>query len=208
MQEHADQSQDSCSHCHEIGLRREDPGSCSSAPLASRSRDMSFNTGGPITCQGMQEDEACSSPTFAAACRSSFSAFVTDLAPSSCPASTSGGSGFSFGGACELPGGGFPLPVSSMPSFSFFCAQDCSEPEPPPPLAEKAPCDATVAASSLRTARGTTSRGVVGVNGRRNHTIGAGEREHLDVAVSESVIRWASCTNFSTTHSLRASLVC
>ncbi|CAD6341111.1 unnamed protein product [Miscanthus lutarioriparius] len=208
MQEHADQSQDSCSHCHEIGLWREDPGSCSfSMPLASRSRDVSFNTGGAITCQGMPEDEACS-PTFAAACRSSFSAFVTDPAPSSCPASTSGGSGFSFGGACEPPGGGFPLPVSSMPSFSFFCAQDCSEPEPSL-SAEKAPCDTTVAASSLRTAKGATSRGVVGVNGRRNHTIGgAGGREHLDVAVSESVIRWASCTNFSTTHSLRASLVC
>ncbi|TVU12926.1 hypothetical protein EJB05_46593, partial [Eragrostis curvula] len=43
---------------------------------------------------------------------------------------------------------------------------------------------------------------------RRNHTIGAGEREHLDVAVAESVIRWASCTNLSTTHSLRASLDC
>jgi calcium-dependent protein kinase len=61
---------------------------------------------------------------------------------------------------------------------------------------------------ATRTARGSTSRVGAGINSRRNHTIGAGEREHLDVAVAESVIRWASCTNLSTTHSLRASLVC
>lgn len=213
MQEHAEQSQDSCSHCHEIGLRREDLGSCSfSTPLASRSRDVSFNTGGPVSCQGMAgEDEACS-PTFA--CRSSFSAFVADMAPS---CSTSG---FSFGEACEPSGGAFlPPPVASMPSFSFFCAQECDEPEPSGSSGQNAPAEATVAAapfSSLRTveatttrtARGSTSRGGVGINSRRNHTIGAGEREHLDVAVAESVIRWASCTNLSTTHSLRASLVC
>jgi calcium-dependent protein kinase len=53
-----------------------------------------------------------------------------------------------------------------------------------------------------------SSRGAIG-GGRRNHTIGASEREHhLDTAVTESVIRWASCTHLSTTLSLRASLVC
>lgn len=85
-------------------------------------------------------------------------------------------------------------------------------------MGEKAHCDATVVAlvssSAPRTAevlraavRANPSR-AIGMNSRRNHTIGAGEREHLDVAVAESVIRWASCTNLSTTHSLRASLVC
>jgi len=40
---------------------------------------------------------------------------------------------------------------------------------------------------------------IVGINGRRrNHTIDAGGWENLDVAVSECVIRWASCTTFST----------
>ncbi|KAJ1257736.1 hypothetical protein BS78_10G019400 [Paspalum vaginatum] len=218
MQEHAEQSQDSCSHCHEFGLRREDPGSCSfSTPLASRSRDVSFSTGGgPFACQGMSEDEACS-PTFA--CRSSFSAFVADAAPS-----CSSASGFSFGGACGEPMA-FPSPVASMPSFAFFCSQECGEPERC--LGESAapsaattvvvgaaaaggPCAllrAVDATARTAVARGSTARGS-GMNSRRNHTIGAGEREHLDVAVAESVIRWASCTNLSTTHSLRASLVC
>ncbi|CAN6179629.1 unnamed protein product [Urochloa humidicola] len=207
MQEHAEQSQDSCSHCHGIGLRREDLGSWSfSTPLATQSRDVSFNTGGPITCQGMSDDEACS-PTFT--CRSSFSAFIADAAPS---CSTSG---FSFGEASSLA---FQTPpMASMPSFSFFCAQECSEPEPSSP-GGNASGEATVAAApfssartveATRTARGSASRGA-GINSRRqrHHTIGAGEREHLDVAVAESVIRWASCTNLSTTHSLRASLVC
>ncbi|PUZ62414.1 hypothetical protein GQ55_4G355800 [Panicum hallii var. hallii] len=207
MQEHADQTQDSCSHCHGIGLRREDLGSCSfSTPLATRSRDVSFNTGGPIACQGMSDDEACS-PTFA--CRSSFSAFVPDMAPS-CSMS-----GFSFGEASELGGGvAFPTPpVASMPSFSFFCAQECGEPEPSGSqgvsVAAAAPSTSRRMSEVMGTARPVTnqSRGA-GINSRRNHTIGAGEREPLDVAVAESVIRWASCTNLSTTHSLRASLVC
>jgi hypothetical protein len=43
---------------------------------------------------------------------------------------------------------------------------------------------------------------------KRNHTIGLGEMEQLDLVVSESVIRWASCTNFSMAPSLRSSLVC
>lgn len=157
-------------------------------------------------------EEACS-PTFA--CRSSFSAFVAENAPS-CALS-----GFSFGGVCEPCNAVFPSPVASMPSFSFFCGQEPGEPESSPDgdaLGEKAHCDATVVAlvssSAPRTAevlrsavRANPSR-AIGMNSRRNHTIGAGEREHLDVAVAESVIRWASCTNLSTTHSLRASLVC
>ncbi|RLN11329.1 hypothetical protein C2845_PM09G01230 [Panicum miliaceum] len=205
MQEHADQSQDSRSHCHGIGLRREDLGSCSfSTP--TRSRDVSFNTGGPISCQGTSDDEACS-PTFA--CRSSFSAFVADMAPS-CSMS-----GFSFSEASQL--GGVALltpPVASMPSFSFFCAQECGEPEPSASqgvsvAAAAAPSTSRRMSEVMGTARPVTnqSRGT-GINSRRNHTIGAGEREPLDVAVAESVIRWASCTNLSTTHSLRASLVC
>ncbi|KAK3131474.1 hypothetical protein QOZ80_6AG0506870 [Eleusine coracana subsp. coracana] len=197
MQEHADQSQDSCSHCHEIGLRREEhPGSCSfSTPLASRSRDVSFNAGGgPIACQSLSE-EACS-PTFA--CRSSFSAFVA--ADSAAPPCTT--SGFSFEGTTEATGIAFP----SMPSFSFFCAQECSEPEPS--VSGDARGDEKARMSETRVKSASNTSRAVGMNSRRNHTIGAGERHDLDVAVAESVIRWASCTNFSTTHSLRASLVC
>lgn len=206
IQEHPDQSQDSCGHCHEISLRREDPGPCSfSTPLASRSRDVSFNTGGPIACQSLSED-VCS-PTFA--CRSSFSAFVADNDPSCAT------SGFSFGGVCEPSNVVFPSPIASMLSFSFFCAQESSDPEPSA-SGEKVPCDAVVGiasssapgtAEALRVTRANPSR-AIGINSRRNHTIGSGEREHLDVAVAESVIRWASCTHLPTTHSLRASLVC
>ncbi|KAL5225108.1 hypothetical protein ABZP36_011747 [Zizania latifolia] len=210
IQEHGDQSQDSCGHCHEINIRRDDPGSCSfSMSLASCSRDVSFNTGGLVACQSMSED-VCS-PTFA--CRSSFSALVADDAPLCAT------SGFSFGGVCDPSDADVPSLVASMPSFSFFCAQEPSEPEPSlsgDALGQKAPCDAVVAlvsssaprtAEFLRAVRANPSR-TIGINNRRNHTIGAGEREHLDVAVAESVIRWASCTNLSTTHSLRASLVC
>ncbi|KAJ8466045.1 hypothetical protein OPV22_028597 [Ensete ventricosum] len=53
----------------------------------------------------------------------------------------------------------------------------------------------------------TGSRGI-GIHSRRNHTIGLGELEQLDLVVSESVIRWASCTHLSDAPSLRSSLVC
>lgn len=46
------------------------------------------------------------------------------------------------------------------------------------------------------------------VHSKRNRTIGLGECEPLDFMVSESVIRWASCTHLSTAPSLRSSLVC
>ncbi|KAK1603887.1 hypothetical protein QYE76_027560 [Lolium multiflorum] len=217
IQEHADDSRESCGHCHEIGLRREEPGSCSfSTPLASHSRDVSFNTGVPITFQSLSE-EPCS-PTFA--CKSSFSAFAAASAP---PASCAG-SGFSFSDSPEpRKNVVFPLPVMSMPSFSFFCrlGSDETGPSAAPASDDKgAPCDnATTASSSLalkRTAEASlrgvatranpSSRGAIG-SGRRNHTIGSSEREHpLDTMVTESVIRWASCTHLSTTLSLRASL--
>lgn len=47
-----------------------------------------------------------------------------------------------------------------------------------------------------------------GIHSRRNHTIGLGELEQLDLMVTETVIRWASCTNLSSAASLRSSLVC
>ncbi|XP_010255556.1 PREDICTED: calcium-dependent protein kinase 26-like [Nelumbo nucifera] len=52
-----------------------------------------------------------------------------------------------------------------------------------------------------------TSR-VFGIHSKRNHTIGLGELEQLDLMVTESVIRWASCTHLPTAPSLRSSLVC
>ena len=224
IREHADDSRDSCGGCLEIGLGREEPGSCSfSTPMATRSRDVSFSTGGPIACQGLSE-EPCS-PTFS--CRSSFSAFSAARAP----APSCGALLFSFGDSPE------PMkdaaPVVSMPSFSFFCWLGSDEPEPPAASGDdttkekEAHCveDATavgltaasssaltrMAEAALRGATATTRANPSSRSSRRNHTIGAGEREHqhdLDMAVAESVIRWASCTHLSTTLSLRASLVC
>ncbi|KAJ6946363.1 hypothetical protein NC651_001183 [Populus alba x Populus x berolinensis] len=46
------------------------------------------------------------------------------------------------------------------------------------------------------------------IHGRRNHTIGPGELDQLNVMVSESVIRWAACSHIPTAPSLRLSLVC
>lgn len=49
---------------------------------------------------------------------------------------------------------------------------------------------------------------VAGIHSKRNHTIGLGEFTQLNVIVTESVIRWASCTDIPTAPSLRLSLVC
>ncbi|XP_061964365.1 uncharacterized protein LOC133688767 [Populus nigra] len=46
------------------------------------------------------------------------------------------------------------------------------------------------------------------IHGRRNHTIGLGELDQLNIMVTESVIRWASCSHIPTAPSLRLSLVC
>lgn len=51
------------------------------------------------------------------------------------------------------------------------------------------------------------SRGT-NIPSKRNHTIGLGELDQLNLIVTESVIRWASCTHIPTTPSLRLSLVC
>lgn len=49
---------------------------------------------------------------------------------------------------------------------------------------------------------------VAGIHNKRNHTIGLGEFTQINLIVTESVIRWASCTDIPTAPSLRLSLVC
>ena len=61
--------------------------------------------------------------------------------------------------------------------------------------------------AEFRRGLGVTSR-VIGMHSRRNHTIGLGELDQLDLIVSESIIRWASCTHLPSAASLRSSLVC
>ncbi|OAY64235.1 Calcium-dependent protein kinase 14 [Ananas comosus] len=211
IKEHADQSQVSCGQCNgSISLRQGDLGSCSfSTPLMSHSRDVSFSTGFPIPCQS-QEDH--SSPTFT--CRSSFSAFVVDSTPS-CPTI-----GFSFGNICEHDGVLLSSQIPSMSNFSFLSPQS-SEQENLLTFATEAfntgDRDACFAKLFTRASenRGAemkrlttnTSRAIC-IHSRRNHTIGLGELEQLNLMVSESVIRWASCTHLSSAPSLRSSLVC
>ena len=43
---------------------------------------------------------------------------------------------------------------------------------------------------------------------KENRTIGLGELEQLDLKVSESIIRWDSCTRLSSATSFQSPLVC
>ncbi|KAL0920559.1 hypothetical protein M5K25_009702 [Dendrobium thyrsiflorum] len=120
------------------------------------------------------------------------------------------GTSFSPSQADNTTGFTFPL----LPSFSFF--------SPPPNPQEN------ILNLSSNNAKGNTiqrdssfgmlfdkeAKGLaatprpVGLRSKRNHTIGLGEHEQLDLMVSESVIRWASCTHLPSAASLRSSLVC
>ncbi|GFZ06983.1 phosphoenolpyruvate carboxylase-related kinase 1 [Actinidia rufa] len=60
----------------------------------------------------------------------------------------------------------------------------------------------------LRRGGGTSGNKFSGFHSKRNHTIGLGELDQLDFIVTESVIRWASCTHVPSASSLRSSLVC
>jgi hypothetical protein len=60
--------------------------------------------------------------------------------------------------------------------------------------------------AEVKRSRGTFGSRMFCIHSKRNHTIGLGEREQLDLMVTESVIRWSSCTHLPT--SLRSSLVC
>lgn len=53
---------------------------------------------------------------------------------------------------------------------------------------------------------GTNCNRTLGFHSKRNRTIGLGECEQLDLVVTESVIRWLSCTQLPT--SPNSSLVC
>ncbi|CAL9008615.1 unnamed protein product [Prunus brigantina] len=205
------------SQCVSVGC---DNGSSFSTSFMSRSRDISFGTGSPSICDAQ-------SPAFT--CRSSFSSF---MAESFTPCIAS--SGFSFCGNGDSNGLEFSSPVPSMPSFAFFspgslveessCALEFS--------ASISRVDAihgeTIAGKLLllpnslsfglearemvnkpveaKRTGGTIGSRTSAIHSKRNRTIGLGEREQLDFMVTESIIRWSSCTHLPT--SLRSSLVC
>lgn len=55
---------------------------------------------------------------------------------------------------------------------------------------------------------GTGGSKVAGIHSKRNNTIELGELNQLDLIVTESIIRWASCTDIPSAPSLGLSLVC
>ncbi|MED6219949.1 hypothetical protein PIB30_040494 [Stylosanthes scabra] len=192
-----------------------------SASFMSRSQDISFGASSP-TCDAQ-------SPTFT--CRSSFSSFLVEPVT---PCLVSGG--FSFQSTKDSNDGlEFSSPVQSMLSFSFIspgsveqksCKLVCST--------NTAAIDSLTGESSLeklllvpdspaciigvdvkessrktvenKRAGGVNGQRVLGIHNKRNRTIGLGDCEQLDLVVTESIIRWSSCTQLPT--SLRSSLVC
>ncbi|XP_008809781.2 calcium-dependent protein kinase 26-like [Phoenix dactylifera] len=221
IKDHAQEPNVSCGNCNETNSGQGDMRNCSfCTALVPATRDISFSSPSPIPCR-TQADH--SSPAFS--CRSSFSPFMVDATPCSPPV------GWSFRSSFESSSLEFSTPIPSMPSFSFFSPLNEQEnllgftadrsnvntiqrdssfgkffmsPDPTAcfshDVRESEP-------KGVRKVITTWSR-ATGIHHRRNHTIGLGEHEQLDLMVSESIIRWASCTQLSSTPSLRSSLVC
>lgn len=199
-----------------------DLGGGSSSLLMARNQDISFGTASPIISD-------IESPSLK--CRSSFSSLLVE--PSTpCP-----GSGlFSFCRSSNSNALEFSQPVSSMPSFAFFnpdlateqgiCALDRSNNISNMNVIHGEAClDKLLLLPESSLSCGREAReleqkpaevkrpgGVIGprmgMHSKRNRTIGLGEHEQLDVMVTESVIRWASCAHLPTAPSLWSSLVC
>lgn len=198
--------------------------SCSfSTPSVSRNQDYSFSDD-PDGLPAIECSEVNNSPVFT--CRSSFSSFLIEQSP----CSLLGGCSFDSYSKSNAPE--FSSPFPSMPSFTFFspsAALDQSyesdikakaslmdedsglgkllfSPDPSQPVKNK------LSEMEHRTEfrRGAAANGSKNssVTSKRNHTIGLGELDQLDLMASESVIRWASCTHLPSAASLRSSLVC
>ncbi|KAE8665511.1 Calcium-dependent protein kinase 26 [Hibiscus syriacus] len=186
----------------------------------SRDQDISFGVGSPIIYD-------VQSPTLT--CRTLFSSSFVE--PST-PCFASGGFSFRSSNSDTLE---FHSAIPSMPSFAFFspssrveqerCKSDLSAniiqmerldggldkllmlPDSSlccgPEASEK-----EIKAAEFGRTGGTSGSRLSAFHSKRNRTIGHGEKEQLDFMVSESVIRWASCTNLPTATSLKSSLVC
>ncbi|XP_015901876.3 calcium-dependent protein kinase 26 [Ziziphus jujuba] len=192
-----------------------------STPFISRTQDYSFSSR-PST---MDDGQLWQLPVLT--CKSSLLSFQVD---DDTPCSAFGG--FSFSSCRESSALEFSSLVPSMPSFTF--SNPASATGPGSILGSKAEIpslDVTYADAIMgkllvlpdsfsvkhgaggmerKEIRkgGTSGLKVVGIHSKRNHTIGLGELNQLDIIVTESVIRWASCTDIPTAPSLRLSLVC
>ncbi|KAJ8552707.1 hypothetical protein K7X08_020100 [Anisodus acutangulus] len=211
---------DNSPHYNESCLKvHSDEGSCCPS-LMVRNQDISFSTGSAVLIDAQ-------SPKFT--CRSSFSTLLTEQSTTTSYESAV----FSFSSTGGSNGHDFASPVLTLPSFTFFGSslvvdQGSYEVD----LSVRAPdvdllhTDASVGkvfmlsdspvgfeqvvrdkTSEVRNSGSNGSR-TLGIQSRRNHTIGLGEFEQIDIVVTESVIRWASCTCLPTATSLRSSLVC
>ncbi|KAG6502207.1 hypothetical protein ZIOFF_042096 [Zingiber officinale] len=124
----------------------------------------------------------------------------------------------------------FSTPIEVMPSFAFFTTEQQKpfsftndEPEnntfhinsksrKHSGLPDSVACAGRdfreLEHKGVEARRGISSNSKSSIHSRRNHTIGLGELDQLDLVVSESVIRWASCAHLSNAPSLRSSMVC
>ncbi|KAG9453051.1 hypothetical protein H6P81_005955 [Aristolochia fimbriata] len=195
-----------------------------STTLVSESCDFGFQSEAPGPC-GLQLE---SSPAFT--CKSSFSSFLVDPTP----LSTASGV-FSFQSCGSSNSLEFSSPVSSFPSFTFFspASPNAKEDQTIFPANRSIidaiqregifeelfkPADPTECVkhdikqaennktSGSRTGPGSFSKSFA-IHNKRNRTIGLGEMDQLDLVVTESIFRWASCT-VPSAPSLRSSLVC
>lgn len=223
MEEVSPTTEDSHEHNISCSEHLNNRDSSISASFIARDRDISFGTGSAVNCEPQ-------SPTFT--CRSSFSAFFVE--PST-PTLIS--SGFSFRSSGDFTAIEFVSPIPSMPSFTFFSPSSTTEhgnqhggisssrestdkihtggadldkrlKSPDSSLSSGTDARDVQQKSPDSKRSGGTGLRILGIHNKRNRTIGLGEFDQLDIVVTESVIRWASCTHLPTASSLRSSLVC
>ena len=209
-----------------------------STPLMTRNQDISFGAASPVICDVESPAYTCrssfssfmaepSTPCLASAGFSFRSDDDSDALVFASPVTSM--PSFAFfspvsveQGSCTTHGGN---EVSNHSIICMVLADNSSEIISPVYNAESSlhnllivtdssPCfgpelkETEHKAAETKRAGGTFGSKMLGIHNKRNRTIGLGEREQLDFMVSESVIRWASCTHLPTAPSLRSSLVC
>lgn len=196
-------------HKHMTIFGREDLSASFSSPVIPVSRDPSFSFSPPVNIES-QPDPSSPSST----CLTPVSPFHGNTSSSSSTIR------FSFHSCSHSSSVELSPSASLMPNFSFFI----------PPIEQDSQFDFTtneMIANTIK--RGSSnckllefvlrkeaeiSKGLsctsraIGRHSKRNHTIGMGELEQLNLMVSESVIRWASCAHLTEAMPLRSSLVC
>ncbi|XP_047338381.1 calcium-dependent protein kinase 26-like [Impatiens glandulifera] len=178
----------------------------SNTHFMERSEDYSFKYSSPANLGD--------SPIFT--CQSSFSSFLVENGNPPCPVVAAGA--FSFSTYPEESNNlEFPSTIPSMPSFTFFTSSSTIKQEKKNKNSlegeiantfDKPELLLLLADKRLEIRRVGGSKNLVGKHNKRNNTIGLGELDQLDLVVTESVIRWVSCTHIPSCPSLRSSLVC